>query len=234
MKAFILAAGKGERLGSLTATVPKPMLELAGKPILEHNILMCKNAGVQDIFINLHYLPNKITDYFGDGAKMGVNIQYNYEPELLGTAAGILFFLNNFKAEPFYVIYGDNYTEFDLKDLKDYHESVNSDFTIALHWVDDISHSGVVYLGKNNEIYKFLEKPKMDHIEGGWVNSGIYLINPNVIDDLVKQHSDFAYDIIPQALNRKRKLYGYKIKNDLWAIDTPELFSNTVNELNIN
>ena len=104
MKAFILAAGKGERLGSLTETVPKPMLELAGKPILEYNILMCKKAGVHDIFINLHYLPNKISDYFGDGKKFGVNIQYNYENELLGTAGGILFFINNFNNIIFYYL----------------------------------------------------------------------------------------------------------------------------------
>ncbi len=95
MKAFILAAGKGKRLGSLTESVPKPMLELSGKPILEHNILMCKKTGVKDIFINLHYLPDIITDYFGDGFKLGVNIQYHYQPELLGTAGGMLFFLDN-------------------------------------------------------------------------------------------------------------------------------------------
>lgn len=234
MKAFILAAGKGERLGSLTESVPKPMLELGGKPILEQNILMCKKAGVDDIFINLHYLPDIITEYFGDGSRLGVNIQYNYEPELLGTAGGILFFINHFKEEPYFVIYGDNYTEFDLLELKTYHELVNSDFTIALHWVDDVSHSGVVQLGENNEIVKFIEKPIMDNIEGGWVNSGIYLINPKIIDDLVKKHSDFAKDIIPKTLDREQKLYGYKIKNDLWAIDTPDLFSNTVDKLNIN
>ena len=233
MKAFILAAGKGERLGSLTETIPKPMLEVAGKPILEHNILMCKKAGVQDIFINLHHLPDKITSYFGDGTKLGVNIHYNFEPELLGTAGGILFFLDNFKAEPYYVIYGDNYTEFDLIDLKNYHESVNSDYTITLHWVDDIRHSGVVDLFDDGRINKFVEKPNMKQPVGGWVNSGIYLINPNVIDNLVKQYFDFAYDVIPQVLIRNQKLYGYKIKNDLWAIDTPELFSNTINELNI-
>jgi len=234
LKAFILAAGKGERLGSLTESVPKPMLELGGKPILEQNILMCKKAGVDDIFINLHYLPDIITEYFGDGSRLGVNIQYNYEPELLGTAGGILFFINHFKEEPYFVIYGDNYTEFDLLELKTYHELVNSDFTIALHWVDDVSHSGVVQLGENNEIVKFIEKPIMDNIEGGWVNSGIYLINPKIIDDLVKKHSDFAKDIIPKTLDREQKLYGYKIKNDLWAIDTPDLFSNTVDKLNIN
>lgn len=234
MKAFILAAGKGNRLGSLTKTVPKPMLELAGKPILEHNILMCKNAGVQDIFINLHYLPNKITDYFGDGAKLGVKIKYNYEPDLLGTAGGILFFLDKLEESPFYVIYGDNYTEFDLNELKDYHELVNSDFTIALHWVDDVRNSGVVDLFDDGRISKFVEKPHMDFLNSGWVNSGIYIINPKIIIDLIKKDSDFSYDIIPKLINRNHKIYGYKLKNDIWAIDTPELFSNSNKELNIN
>ena len=78
LKAFILAAGKSERLAPLTDSMPKPMLEIAGKPILEHNILMCKKAGVDEIFINLHYLPDKITDYFGDGSKYDLKITYNY------------------------------------------------------------------------------------------------------------------------------------------------------------
>ena len=232
MKAFILAAGKGDRLGSLTATVPKPMLELTGKPILEHNILMCKNAGVQDIFINLHYLPDIITDYFGDGSKFGVNIQYNFEPELLGTAGGILFFLENFNEEPFYVIYGDSYTEFDLRDLKIYHESVKSEFTIAMHWTNDIRQSGLAELNQDGMIINFIEKPKINSIEGGWVNSGIYLINSGVIDDIVRKNSDFAYDVIPKIIKRGQKIYGYKTEDKFLAVDTPQLFKHSQNEFN--
>ena len=230
MKAFILAAGKGDRLGSLTATVPKPMLELSGKPILEHNILMCKNAGVQDIFINLHYLPDIITDYFGDGSKFGVNIQYNFESELLGTAGGILFFLENFNEEPFYVIYGDSYTEFDLRDLKIYHESVKSEFTLAMHWTNDIRQSGLVELDQDGMIINFIEKPKINSIEGGWVNSGIYLINSGVIDDIIRKNSDFAYDVIPKIIKRGQKIYGYKIEDIFLTVDTPQLFKHSQNE----
>ena len=232
MKAFILAAGKGERLGSLTDTTPKPMLKVAGKPVLEHNILMCKRSGVKEIFINLHYLPDKIKNYFGDGSKLGINIQYNYEPELLGTAGGLLFFLDDFKEEKYYVIYGDNYTKFELSDLKDYHESVDSEFTVALHWVDDIRQSGMPELGNNGEIFKFVEKPKIDYVEAGWVNAGIYIINPGTIDSLIKHNSDFAYDIIPQMLRRKQKIYGYKIKHNFWRIDTPKLLRSANSELN--
>ena len=209
------------------------MLELAGKPILEHNILMCKKAGVDEIFINLHYLADKITDYFGDGAKYDLKITYNYEPNLLGTAGGLLYFLKWLKHEPYYVIYGDNYSNFELSELKSYHNSVDSDFTIALHWVKNIQHSGLAELDKNGKVNKFIEKPQIDNIKGGWVNSGLYIINPGVINALIKENSDFSQDIIPQHLLRGENIYGYKIKNKLWAIDTPELFFSAKNELNI-
>ena len=230
MKAFILAAGKGKRLGHLTKDTPKPMLMLNGKPILEYNILMCQKAGVQDIFINLHYLPDKITSYFGDGTKLGVNINYNFEPKILGTAGGILFFLEKISDEPFYVIYGDNYTELDLRDLKIYHESVKSEFTIAMHWTNDIRQSGLVELDQDGMIINFIEKPKINSIEGGWVNSGIYFINPGVIDNMVRKHSDFAYDVIPKIIKRGQKIYGYKIEDIFLTVDTPQLFKHSQNE----
>ena len=107
MKALILAAGKGERLGDITKNIPKPMIEVSGKPILEHNIGICKQAGIKDLFINLHYLPDRITEYFQDGKKYGVNLTYLYESEILGTA-GALFPIINKLSDPFMVIYGDN------------------------------------------------------------------------------------------------------------------------------
>ena len=231
MKAFILAAGKGRRLGHLTKDTPKPMLMLKGKPILEHNILMCKKAGVKDIFINLHYLPDKIISYVGDGTKLGVNINYNIEPIILGTAGGILFFLEKISDEPFYVIYGDTYTEFDLRDLKIYHESVKSEFTIAMHWTNDIRQSGLVELDQDGMIINFIEKPKINSIEGGWVNSGIYFINPGVIDNMVRKHSDFAYDVIPKIVKRGQKIYGYKIEDIFLTVDTPQLFKHSQKEI---
>ena len=93
MKAVILAAGKGERLGTITQKIPKPMIRIDGKPILEHNIFMCKNSRVEEIFINLHHLPNVIKRYFGNGESWGVKINYKYESKLLGTAGTI----SNFK-----------------------------------------------------------------------------------------------------------------------------------------
>ena len=152
---------------------------------------------------------------------------------MLGTAGGILYFLKWLKHEPYYVIYGDNYSNVDLSNIKVYHDSVDSDFTIALHRVKNIQQSGYVKLDKAGKVNKFIEKPKIDNIKGGWVNSGFYIINPGVINALIKEKSDFSYDIIPWLVRRKKNIYGYRIKNKLWAIDTPELFFSAKNELNI-
>ena len=97
MKAVVLAAGRGQRLGELTKTLPKPMIEINGKPVLEHNLEMCRKAGVHDIYMNLHHLPDIIRNYFGDGSKYGVHITYNYEPDLLGTAGALIPFKNELK-----------------------------------------------------------------------------------------------------------------------------------------
>ena len=95
---MILAAGEGQRLGEITNKIPKPMIEINGKPVLEHNLEMCRKAGVNDIYINLHHLPDKIRNYFDDGSNYGVNIKYNFEPDLLGTAGALLPFKKKFLA----------------------------------------------------------------------------------------------------------------------------------------
>ena len=113
MKALILCAGKGERLRPLTDTIPKPMVPINNKPLLEYNILLCKKHGITEIAINTSYLPEQIKQYFGNGEKFGVNIHYSYEPELLGTSGSV----NNFRDfldETFVVIYGDAVTDIDL------------------------------------------------------------------------------------------------------------------------
>ena len=146
MNAVILAAGKGLRLGEVTKTIPKPMVVIEGKPILEHNILLCKKYNIKKIFINLHYLPEVIINYFGDGSKYGLDITYSYEKNILGTAGSLIPIFDKIIHEPFLVIYGDNITNMNLIDLINFHHKNNSDFTIAIHSKDDVSQSGVLEL----------------------------------------------------------------------------------------
>ena len=117
MKAMILAAGRGERLDPLTRQTPKPMLEVAGKPLIEHQIGWLAAGGIREIVINLHHLGSQIANYLGDGARFGVNIQYSHEPRLLDTGAGIQNALPLLGPDPFVVLNGDIWTDFDFRQI---------------------------------------------------------------------------------------------------------------------
>ena len=110
----MLAAGKGTRLSSVTATTPKSLIKVNGKSILEHAIELCRRHGITEFFINTHHHAEKITSSLGDGARFGVKITYSYEPELLGTAGAIRNFMGHLTHDPFFVLYGDNYSDYNL------------------------------------------------------------------------------------------------------------------------
>jgi len=223
MKAIILAAGKGERLGVVTKKLPKPMIEIHGKPVLEHNLNMCRNAGIEDICINLHHLPYKIRDYFGDGSKYGLNITYNHETQLLGTAGALLPFHEILNEEPFFVIYGDNYMNFDLLDVKSYNDKKKADITVLFHWQNNISSGGIASFDKQDRVNKFIEKPSSYPKKGDWVNAGIYYIEKGDIFEYINPFDDFGFNVFPRLLENNYNIYGLKSNKNLIAIDTPEL-----------
>ena len=224
MNAIILAAGMGSRLGDITKKIPKPMVKIQGKPILEHNILLCKKYGVKEIFINLHHLPDVIVNYFGDGKIYGVKIHYHYEEEILGTAGALISFLPYLRNRPYFVIYGDNYTNIDLRLLSDFHKN-KSDFTIAMHARSNIKQSGVLEFFNNNKIIHYIEKPLSQETDSCWVNAGVYLINPGLIEGILKKGMDFGKDIIPKLIEKNVNVFGYKLENNIIAIDTPEMLN---------
>ena len=230
MKAVILAAGKGERLGAITQKTPKPMIKIAGKPVLEHNILMCKNSGVEEIFINLHHLPNVIERYFKNGESWGVKINYKYESKLLGTA-GTVSSLKEFLDTPFFVIYGDNYfgSDFNLQEIKQFHEEKKSDFTMVLSHLDDVSQSGIIEITNNGSIKSFIEKPINEVSNNSWINAGIYFMEPIIVDKIKNGYTDFGKDVIPCLIESDYYVYGYKMKKNVIPIDTPELLGQTTN-----
>lgn len=220
MKAIILAAGKGERLKSVLNNLPKPMINIENKPILEHNINLCKKYNITDIYINLHHLPHTIMKYFGDGKKFGVNIKYSYENEILGTSGAVKNISNKdeyFKYNDFFVIYGDNYSNYDISKL-----ITENVVNIALHYREDVSNSGVALINDNNYIEKFIEKPKNIKIDSNWVNAGIYYLKPEILKFIPDDYSDFSHDIFPKLLENEISIYGVKYKDELKYFDTPE------------
>jgi len=220
MKAIILSGGKGSRLGDITNTIPKTMIKIDGKPILEHNIELCKKYNITDIYINLHHLPDIITKYFGDGSKFGVNITYSYERVLLGTSGAVKNITDKYNfRDNFYVIYGDNYSDYNLDLLK----NNDSIITIAFHYREDISNSGVAVFD-GNKILEFIEKPKNTKIYEKWVNAGIYYLNPDILKHIPPKNSDFAKDIFPKLLKENITIYSVKQNTSVKAFDTPEMF----------
>ncbi|HZE73095.1 MAG TPA: nucleotidyltransferase family protein [Pyrinomonadaceae bacterium] len=222
-KAMLLAAGKGTRLHPVTDAICKCMITIGQKPVLEHNIEWLRQHGVTDVIINLHYLPETIKNYFGDGHKWEMNISYSYEPELLGSA-GAVRNVSHFFDGPFFVWYGDNLSNCRLDSMWQLHLNRGGIATIALHQREDPAQSGIVALDENDRITRFLEKPARDEIFSHWVSAGIFVFEPQILEMIPPNvASDFGRDIFPSLLKEDMELYGYRMaeQENLWWIDTP-------------
>ncbi len=226
MKAVVLAAGKGTRLSSLTRNVPKPMLVVGGRPVIDRTLEMVAQSGVREVFMNLHHCAEVLTDYCKDGARWGVKLTYAFEPTLLGTAGAVKKFgplLGS--GAPFFVVYGDNYLECELSRLSEFHKAHRGIATLALFEKEDVTGSGVVQLAENGRIMRFVEKPPARQDVGRLVNGGVYVLSPDVLR-LIPEATpcDFAFDVFPSLIAAGYALYGRVMEGAVWAIDTPQLY----------
>jgi len=223
MKAIILSAGYGTRLGSLTKDMPKPMLNINGKPMLEYIINNLKKHNFTNLMINLHFMPEKIKSYFDDGSDFGVKITYVYEKELLGTAGGVKNVENFFKEtnEPFLVHYGDVVNEQDFTDMLKFHKEKNALATLLLH--QRKKSNSVVSLDDENRIIGFLERPsdeKRKGIRSPWVNSGVCICQPEMLDLIPGNTAcDLPRDIFPENIE-SGKLFGFPLNSFRCALKT--------------
>lgn len=246
MKAVILAAGKAERLGNLLGEIPKPMIRIFGKPVLEHTINLCRKYGITDIFINVHHLRNVIMDYFEEGSRWDVNISYLVEKTLHGTSGSVRKIAEKFWGfnsiplknrvpvsgvlipEPFFVLYGDNFSNYDLGSLMSKSSQTDAMVTIAFHHREDVSTSGVAEFGDDMKVLSFIEKPNPGETNSHWVNAGIYFMKPEILNFIPEGFSDFARDIFPLLLRQKVPIFGVCNTSEVIAFDTPEMFNKNV------
>ena len=227
MKAVVLAAGKGTRLDSLVANVPKPMLAVGGRPIIDRNLSLLAESGVRDVFMNLHHCADALTAYCGTGERWGLTITYAFESQLLGTAGAVKNFGPHLADAPFFVGYGDNYyLDCEVSALWKFHEAHDAIATIALFEKDDVTGSGVVQVDADGRVVRFVEKPHTPEGLGRLVNGGLYVLSPAIlplIPDTVP--CDFGYDVFPALLAGDHPVFGMVMKGAVWAIDTPELYA---------
>jgi len=200
------------------------MVPVAGRPVLEHNICWLRSQGVVDLVVNLHSHPQAVSEYFGDGSRFGVRIQYSYEPELLGTAGAVRAARHFFAGEErFLVVYADNLMRCDLTRLLQFHLRRQAALTMALFWRADVSASGVVNLAKDERIVFFQEKPRPEDVNSHWVNAGLLLCAAGVVDFIPAEgYSDFGHDVLPSMLSSGAPMYGYRMGEgeSLYWIDT--------------
>ncbi|WP_248929961.1 sugar phosphate nucleotidyltransferase [Paenibacillus hamazuiensis] len=216
MKAVIMAGGKGTRLRPLTCHIPKPMVPLLSKPCMEYIIELLRDHGITDIAVTVQYLPDVIRDYFGDGREFGVNLHYFEETAPLGTAGSVKN-AEPFLDERFIVISGDALTDFDLTQATRFHEQNGALSTLVLTKVSHPLEYGVVMTGPDGKVIRFLEKPSWGEVFSDTVNTGIYILEPEVLGRMEPGvECDFSNQLFPELLKDGLPMYGY-VSSGYWS-----------------
>jgi len=213
---MILAAGVGTRLEPLTCNIPKPMVPVANRPVMEHIIRLLAKYGCNEVAANLWHLPHKIEEYFQDGGPWGVSLIYSREQELLGTAGGVRQ-LAGFFDQTFVVISGDALTDIDLGQLVQTHREKGALATIALKPVPDPCQLGVVVTGDDGYIRAFQEKPAPGQALSNMANTGIYVFEPEIFGHIPPgQVFDFGKQLFPRLVELGLPFYG-QTTADYWC-----------------
>ncbi|MGE5678311.1 MAG: sugar phosphate nucleotidyltransferase [Pseudomonadota bacterium] len=215
MKAVIMAGGEGTRLRPVTCGIPKPMVPVLNKPVMEYIIELLRKHEIKDIAATLAYFPAVITDYFGDGGDLGVNLRYYTEQTPLGTGGSVRN-AEDFLDDTFIIVSGDALTDIDLGKALEYHKSKGSKATLVLKRVQIPLEYGVVITDEEGRITSFLEKPSWGEVFSDTINTGIYILEPEVLDYYKKGDSfDFSKDLFPKLLRDHIPMFGY-ITRDYW------------------
>lgn len=210
MKAMILAAGVGSRLDPLTRNLPKPLVPIVNKPVMEHIVERLASNGFTELMVNLHYLGDQIRGYFGDGSKWGIKIHYSVEEKLWGDAGSVKRCEDFFDEDTLVVVGGDDLADLDFKRLIRFHQEKKALATIALSLVDDPSEYGIALLNDRGKIVRFLEKPKGEVMFSNSANTGVYVFDRQVLELIPKGvRYGFGTNLLPLLIEQKSRFFGY-------------------------
>lgn len=225
MKVVVIAGGQGTRIAAVNSEIPKAMIPIDGKPILEYEVEMAKRYGFTEFLFIIGYMGDQISGYFGDGSKWGVSIEYFKEEKPLGTA-GALGYLKEKLTEDFFVFYGDTVMDFDMMAMLEYHQSKHADATLFLHPNDHPYDSDIVDLDSEGKVRKFFNKPHTeDFISHNMVNAALFIFSPKVLDKIevgVKSHIE--KNVLPICLEAGMNLYGYVSFEYIKDMGTPDRY----------
>jgi mannose-1-phosphate guanylyltransferase/phosphomannomutase len=209
MKAVVMAGGEGTRLRPLTSNQPKPMVPIVGKPCMEHIVELLRRHGFEDVIVTVAFLPQAIRSYFGDGEGLGVDIAYSVEESPLGTAGSVRLAAGRLD-DTFLVISGDALCDVNLEELVQAHRDKQASVTIGLKSVENPLEFGIVVTDEDGRVERFLEKPSWGQVFSDTINTGIYVLEPEVLKHIPKNRPyDFSKELFPLLLEMGRPIYGH-------------------------
>jgi mannose-1-phosphate guanylyltransferase/phosphomannomutase len=216
VKAVVMAGGEGTRLRPMTANQPKPLLPVCNKPIMEHVLRLLKRHGFDETVVTVQFLASLVRNYFGDGEDVGMSLQYATEEAPLGTAGSVKNAEDALRDEPFLVISGDALTDIDLTAMVRAHKENGALVTVGLTRVPNPLEFGIIIVGEDGRIQRFLEKPTWGQVFSDTVNTGIYVMEPEVLAEVAPGESvDWSGDVFPALLKRGAPLFGW-IADGYW------------------
>lgn len=232
MKVVIIAGGQGTRIASVNSEIPKAMIPIAGKPVLEYEVELAKRYGFTEFLFIIGYLGDQIENYFGDGSQWGVHIDYFKEEKPLGTA-GALGLLKEQLTDDFFVFYGDTVTDFDMQAMLAFHKSKQADATLFVHPNDHPYDSDIVEMDSEGRVKGFCHKP---HPEGfvshNVVNAALFIFSPKVLEQIepgVKSHIE--KHVLPACIDAGMRLYGYVSYEYIKDMGTPDRYYSVCDDV---
>ncbi len=212
MRCMIMAAGLGTRLRPLTDQIPKPMVPILNRPALYHILRLLAQHEITEVVVNLHYFPDLVTGYLGDGSNLGIDLRYSFEEELLGTAGGVKNNQEFLGDDTFLVLSGDAVTDVDLTGLLAAHRAHGGISTLAVKEVEDPSEYGVVVLGEEHRVQGFQEKPAVEEALSLLCNTGMYVFEPAIFDRIpAGEFYDFGRMVFHELLRDQVPFYVHAI-----------------------
>lgn len=222
MNALLLAAGHGSRLRPLTDHVPKPLVPIAGTPLLARTLSWLAGEGVTNAAVNLHHLPEAIPAALGT-TYAGIALHYFYEPVLRGTAGAAQNAAAVLGSGPFYVVYGDNYLHVDLRRLLTFHRQRDAEATLGCFLAPDPTAAGLVETDSEGRVLRFVEKPPASEVFTNRANAGVYVLNPSVLNAVPNTPApDFGHDVFPALLTQRRAVYATNLGGTVQDTGTPD------------
>lgn len=233
MKAVVMAGGFGTRIQPLTHSRPKPMLPIMNKPMMEYTMMMLRDLGIKEFIVLLYFKPKIIQDYFKDGSDFGIKITYVVPDGDYGTAGAVKLAQEHIGNDNFIIISGDLVTDFDFKKLFDFHEKKKSKLSIGLTSVENPLQFGVVIANDDdNKIEKFLEKPSWGEVFSDTINTGIYIIEPEILEHIPSgENFDFAKDLFPILMKKNIDLMACNLEGYWRDVGNPESYREVYDDI---